>query len=162
MIVKFLYENLYCWYTYTLASSCWGVSVGQHNICFLSKNKKKKPPIILYLKISFCRTEGWYPILEFTILTCNGLIAMCFKLRKIFCCCCWLNMLTLILLNSLISHTHFWLSANQITSYNVFIQIHKLNDKQCRSWSDGFFRSHLIWIYTVCKGRGSREQQDKG
>ena len=34
--------------------------------------------------------------------------------------------LTLILLNNLISHTHFWLSANQITSY-VFIQIHKLN-----------------------------------
>ena len=64
-------------------------------------------------------------------------------------------------LNNLISHTHFWLSANQITSYNVFIQIHKLNDKQCRSWSDGFFRSHLIWIYTVCKGRGCCEQQDK-
>ena len=30
---------------------------------------------------------------------------------------------------------------------------HILNDKQCRSRSDGFFRSQLIWIYTVCKGR---------
>ena len=47
--------------------------------------------------------------------------------------------------NNLISHTHFWLSANQITSYNDFIQIHKLNDRQ--------WKSHLIWIYTVCKGR---------
>ena len=25
--------------------------------------------------------------------------------------------------------------------------------KQCRSRSVDFFRSHLIWIYTVCKGR---------
>ena len=74
----------------------------------------------------------------------------------------FLMLLTLILLNNLISHTHFWLSANQITSYNFFVQIHKLNDKQCRSWSEGFFRSRLIWIYTVCKGRGCREQQDKG
>ena len=73
-----------------------------------------------------------------------------------------LSALTLILLNNLISHNHFWLSANQITSYNVFVQIHKLNDKHCRSWSDGFFRSHLIWIYNVCEGRGCREQQDKG
>ena len=27
------------------------------------------------------------------------------------------------------------------------------NSKQCRSRSVGFFRSQLIWIYTVCKGR---------
>ena len=73
-----------------------------------------------------------------------------------------LSTLTLILLSNLISHTHFWISTNQITSYNVFIQIHKLTDKQCRSWSDGFFRSHLIWSYTVCKSRGCHEQQDKG
>ena len=33
------------------------------------------------------------------------------------------------------------------------MQIHKLNDKQCRSRSVGVFRSQLIWIYTVCKGR---------
>ena len=72
------------------------------------------------------------------------------------------HFLTFMLLNNLISHIHFCQSANQITSYNVFIQIYKLNGKQCRSWSDGFFRSHLIWIYNVCKGRGCREQQDKG
>ena len=29
----------------------------------------------------------------------------------------------------------------------------KVNGKQCRSRSVGFFRSQLIWIYTVCKGR---------
>ena len=47
-----------------------------------------------------------------------------------------MGVLTLILLNNLISHTHFWLSANQITSYNVFIQIHKLNDLQPEAiWS---------------------------
>ena len=28
---------------------------------------------------------------------------------------------------------------------------HILNDKQCKSRSVGFFRSQLIWIYTVCK-----------
>ena len=28
-----------------------------------------------------------------------------------------------------------------------------LNDKQCRSRSVGFFRSQLIWVYTVCKDR---------
>ena len=34
-----------------------------------------------------------------------------------------------------------------------FTQIHILNDKQCKFRSVGFFRSQLIWIYTVCKGR---------
>ena len=33
------------------------------------------------------------------------------------------------------------------------MQIQILNSKQCRSRSVGFFRSQLIWIYTVCKGR---------
>ena len=33
------------------------------------------------------------------------------------------------------------------------MQNHILNDKQCRSRSVGFFRSQLIWISTVCKGR---------
>ena len=28
-----------------------------------------------------------------------------------------------------------------------------LNNKQCRSRSVGFFRSQLIWVYTVCKGK---------
>ena len=31
-----------------------------------------------------------------------------------------------------------------------------LNVKQCRSRSAGFFRSQLIWIYTVCNGRPYR------
>ena len=35
----------------------------------------------------------------------------------------------------------------------LLIQIHILNDKQCKSRSVGFFRSQLIWIYTVCKDR---------
>ena len=104
-----------------------------------------------------CGFAGWS---EFSLGT--NVIRYIFS---VFCCslACWENIsadiLTLILLNNLISHTHFWLSAKKITQYNVFIQIHKMNDKQCRSWSDGFFRSHLIWIYTVCKGRGCREQQ---
>ena len=34
----------------------------------------------------------------------------------------------------------------------LLIQIHILNGKQCRSRSVGFFRSHPIWICTVCKG----------
>ena len=37
--------------------------------------------------------------------------------------------------------------------YRLLLQIHILNDKQCRSRSFGFFRSHLIWGYTVCVGR---------
>ena len=35
----------------------------------------------------------------------------------------------------------------------VFVQICILNGKQCRCRSVGFFRSQLIWIYTVCKCR---------
>ena len=60
--------------------------------------------------------------------------------------------LTLILLNKLCL-PHPFLTVNQSDNSMLFvISIHKLNEKQCRSWSDGFFRSHLIWIYTVFKG----------
>ena len=62
-----------------------------------------------------------------------------------------INYLTTILLNNLISHTHFWLSANQLTSYNVFIQIHKLNDKH-------FFQKPSDLDLHCQQGR---EQQDK-
>ena len=61
--------------------------------------------------------------------------------------------LTLVLLNKLRCHAYFQFSANQITWSSFLIQIHILNGKQCRSRSVGFFRSQLIWIYTVCKGR---------
>ena len=53
-----------------------------------------------------------------------------------------MGVLTLILLNNLISHTHFWLSANQITSYNIFIRIHKLNDSVD---PDQITSSEAIW-----------------
>ena len=61
--------------------------------------------------------------------------------------------LTLVLLNKVRCHTRFKFSANQITRSRLLLYIHILNDKQCRSRSVGFFRSQLIWIYTVCKGR---------
>ena len=61
--------------------------------------------------------------------------------------------LTLVMLNKLRCHAHFQFSANQITWSRMLIQIQLLNGKQCRSRSVGFFRSQLIWIYTVCKGR---------
>ena len=61
--------------------------------------------------------------------------------------------LTLVLLNKLRCHTLFKFSANQITWSRLLIWIHILNGKQCRSRSVSFFRSQLIWIYTVCKGR---------
>ena len=41
------------------------------------------------------------------------------------------------------------LNPNSINQWFKFT----LNGKQCRSRSVGFFRSHLIWINTVCKGR---------
>ena len=63
------------------------------------------------------------------------------------------GMLTLVMLNKLNCHAHFQFSANQITWSKLLIQIHLLNGKQCRSRSVGFFRSQMIWIYTVCKGR---------
>ena len=62
-------------------------------------------------------------------------------------------LLTLVMLNKLRCHAHFQFSANQITWSRLLIQIHILNGKQCRSRSVGFFRSQLIWIYTVCKYR---------
>ena len=45
------------------------------------------------------------------------------------------------------------ISANQINWSTLMKQIHVPNDKECRSRSVGFFRSQLILIYTVCKGR---------
>ena len=62
-------------------------------------------------------------------------------------------MLTFVVLNKSRCHAHFWVSVHQITLFRLLIQFHVLNDKQCRSRSVGFFRSQLIWIYTVCKGR---------
>ena len=55
--------------------------------------------------------------------------------------------------NKLRCQAHFYFSANHITWSRLLIQIHILNDKQCRSRSVGFLRSQLIWIYTVCKVR---------
>ena len=43
--------------------------------------------------------------------------------------------LTLVMLNKLRCHTHFLLSANQIIWSRLLIQIHTLNDRQCRSRS---------------------------
>ena len=59
-------------------------------------------------------------------------------------------MLALVMLNKLRCHTHFWFTTNQITWSGFLIEIHILYDKQCRSRSVSFFRSQLIWIYTVC------------
>ena len=38
-------------------------------------------------------------------------------------------------------------------SDHLILIVYILNCKQCSSRSVGFFRSQLIWIYTVCKGR---------
>ena len=54
-----------------------------------------------------------------------------------------------VIVNKLVCHAHFKLSANQITWSRMLIKMHILNGKQCRSRSVGFFRSQLIWIYTV-------------
>ena len=56
-------------------------------------------------------------------------------------------------MNKLRCHAHFEFSANHITWSRLLLEIRILNGKQCRSRSVGFFRSQLIWIYTVCKGR---------
>lgn len=50
----------------------------------------------------------------------------------------------------LICHTHFVVSSDQLTWCNLLLQIDKLNEKYCRYWSNGFLRSHMIQIYTVC------------
>ena len=73
------------------------------------------------------------------------------KKRKTTTCPLLVLQLTLVLLNKLRCHAHFQFSAYQITWSGLLIQIHILNDKQCRSRLVGFFRSQLIWIYTVCK-----------
>ena len=66
----------------------------------------------------------------------------------------WLQtFLTLVMLNKLRCHTHFYLSANQIAWSRLLVQICILDGKQCRSRSVGFFRSQLIWIYTACQIR---------
>ena len=61
--------------------------------------------------------------------------------------------LTFVMLNKLRCHAYLQFSAIQITRSRLLIKIHILNDKQCRFRSVGFSRSHLNWIYTVCKDR---------
>ena len=72
------------------------------------------------------------------------------------------KILIFVMLNKLRCHARFQFSANQIAWSRLFIQIHMLNDKQCRSRSVGFFRSQLIWIYTVCKGRVYADSVEQG
>ena len=52
-------------------------------------------------------------------------------------------------------HMFLWRNKKNINLIwsRFLIQIQILNGKQCRSRTVGFFRSQLIWIYTVCKGR---------
>ena len=59
----------------------------------------------------------------------------------------------LFMLNKLRCHAHFFLSANQIAWSRLLIQIHTLNGKQCRSRLVGFWRSQLIWIYTLLQSQ---------
>ena len=66
-------------------------------------------------------------------MTCDGLLQLILLIA-----------LNLVLLNKLRCQGLFKFSASQITL---------LNGKQCGSRSVGFFRSQLIWIYTVCIGR---------
>ena len=61
--------------------------------------------------------------------------------------------LTLAMLNKLRCQAHFQFWANQIAWFRLLIQVQKLYGKECRSKSVGFFRSRLIWTYTVCKCR---------
>ena len=61
--------------------------------------------------------------------------------------------LTLVMLNKLRCQAYLQFSADQITRSRLLIWINILNDKQSRSRSVGFWRSQLVWIYTVCKGR---------
>ena len=77
----------------------------------------------------------------------------CLNLVQLFLDISTGSILTLVMLNKLRRHAHFQFSASQITWSRLLTQIHILNDKQCRSRSVGFWRSQLIWIYTVCKGR---------
>ena len=39
----------------------------------------------------------------------------------------------------------------RISYFDQLLWVHMLHWKQCGSWSAGFFRSQLIWIYTVYK-----------
>ena len=52
---------------------------------------------------------------------------------------------TIVMLNKLRCHTHFQFSANQITWSRLLIKF--------TYWITNSFRSQMIWIYTVCKGR---------
>ena len=45
------------------------------------------------------------------------------------------------------------ISGNRIPWSRLLIYICLVNGKQYRSRSVGFFRSQLIWIYSVCKGK---------
>ena len=67
----------------------------------------------------------------------------------------WLSSkLTLVKLNKLPHPCLIFSQSNYlIQEFDTSTHTHVLNDKQCRSKSVSFFRSQLIWIYTVCKCR---------
>ena len=52
------------------------------------------------------------------------------------------------------SHSNYLIQA--VDTIQIF------NGKQCRSRSVGFFRSQLIWIYTVCNGRAYQSSAGLG
>ena len=104
----------------------------------------------LYLS-NFLASQILFPVYSFIHLPFISL-TKCWVFLKVFYLILLYSILTLVLLNKL-SLPHPFLTVNQSDNWMLFvISIHKLNEKQCRSWSDGFFRSHLIWIYTVFKG----------
>ena len=61
----------------------------------------------------------------------------------------FVSTLTLVMLNKLRCHTHFQLSANQITWSRLLIQIHILNDKQCRSRTVSFFKPTCVDLHCL-------------
>ena len=57
--------------------------------------------------------------------------------------------LTLVMLNKLKCLAHFQFSASQIIWSRLLILIHKVNGKQCRSRSVGFFRSQHLDLHCL-------------
>ena len=102
----------------------------------------------------FCRVCS-----HFTVLNEN--IRFCFQKKKKYLTrlnlflCVYIHVamtkcftLTLLMLNKDATPTSDFQQSDYLIW--VFNRIHIFNDKQCRSRSSGFFRSQLIWIYTVC------------
>lgn len=106
-------------------------------------------PVKIFLSILMINS-WFYFLCLFLLHTYLALPFALYHAHAVFCPSTGLSLI-LVLLNRLIWQTPLSLSINQITCTWCSVCFKLLNGNQWRPSSNGFFRSNLIRIYTICK-----------